>query len=79
MKPTPASNSEMAANAIRDAIAKSEITARDITFLATSTTQGDVMVPGLASHVHAQIGVPPQRDTLTVFLHRPEHLRADPI
>jgi 3-oxoacyl-[acyl-carrier-protein] synthase-3 len=53
------SNGGMAAKAVRDAIAKSEIAARDISFLAASTTIGDLMVPGLASHVHANIGVPP--------------------
>jgi 3-oxoacyl-[acyl-carrier-protein] synthase III len=53
------SNSEMAANAIADAIRKSEINAKDISFLATSTTLGDLLVPGLASHVHAQIKIPP--------------------
>ena len=52
-------NSEMAANAIADAIRKSEITAKDISYLAASTTIGDLMVPGLASHVHARIGLPP--------------------
>src|SRR4051794_24077840 len=50
------SNSEMGANAVVDAIRKSEISAKDISFLATSTTIGDLMVPGLASHVHARIG-----------------------
>ncbi|WP_442782438.1 DinB family protein [Collimonas fungivorans] len=34
---------------------------------------------GAVGRILSQIGVPPQRDTLTVFLHRPEHLRADPI
>jgi 3-oxoacyl-[acyl-carrier-protein] synthase-3 len=53
------SNSEMGANAVEDAIRKSEISAKAISFLATSTTIGDLMVPGLASHVHARIGVPP--------------------
>ena len=53
------SNCEMAALAVEDAVKKSEVSAKDISFLATSTTQGDLMVPGLASHVHARIGIPP--------------------
>src|SRR5262245_48075616 len=53
------SNSEMAANAVEDAIRKSEISPQDIAFLATSTTIGDLLVPGLASHVHARIKIPP--------------------
>jgi uncharacterized damage-inducible protein DinB len=31
---------------------------------------------GAVGRILAQIGVPPQRDTLTVFMHRPEHARA---
>jgi 3-oxoacyl-[acyl-carrier-protein] synthase III len=52
-------NSEMAAKAVEDAIRKSEVSTKDISFLAASTTLGDLLVPGLASHVHARIGVPP--------------------
>lgn len=52
-------NAEMAVRAIKDAIQKSEINTRDISYLATSTTIADVMVPGLASHVHAGLDVPP--------------------
>jgi 3-oxoacyl-[acyl-carrier-protein] synthase-3 len=52
-------NAEMAANAIADAVRKSEIAVKDISYLATATTIGDLMVPGLASHVHARIGAPP--------------------
>ena len=53
------SNGEMAASALKDAIGKSEISAKDISYLATSTTIGDLMVPGLASHVHALSGIAP--------------------
>jgi 3-oxoacyl-[acyl-carrier-protein] synthase-3 len=53
------SNSGMAALALKDAIARSEISVNDIGYLATSTTIGDLMVPGLASHVHALSGIRP--------------------
>ena len=53
------SNSGMAALALKDAIARSEISVKDIAYLATSTTIGDLMVPGLASHVHALSGIRP--------------------
>lgn len=53
------SNGDMAAKAVEDAIRKSEVSAKDISFLATSTTIGDLLVPGLASHVHAALGLPP--------------------
>jgi len=53
------SSAQMAALAITDAIEKSEISASDITYLATASTLGDVLVPGLASHVHAELGLPP--------------------
>lgn len=53
------SNAEMAALAVRDAVEKSEISLGDISYLATSTTISDVLLPGLASHVHAGLGLPP--------------------
>jgi len=53
------SNSAMAVKAVEDALHKSEINKKDITFLASSTTIGDGMVPGLASHIHAGLGLPP--------------------
>lgn len=52
-------NAEMASLAIRDALDKSEISASDIRYLATSTTIGDVLLPGLASHVHAALNIKP--------------------
>jgi 3-oxoacyl-[acyl-carrier-protein] synthase-3 len=52
-------NLDMANRAIRDAIEKSEVSLEDIRYLATSTTIGDVMLPGLASHVHAALGIKP--------------------
>lgn len=53
------SSAGMAALAIRDALEKSELSAKDIQFLATSATLGDYLVPGMASHVHAELGIPP--------------------
>lgn len=53
------SNAQMAAGAITDALKKSEISHNDISYLATSTTIADVLLPGLASHVHAELRLPP--------------------
>lgn len=53
------SSAEMAAHAVRDAVNKSEISLNDITYLAAASTLGDVLVPGLASHVHAELKLPP--------------------
>lgn len=53
------SNAEMAAHAVRDAAANSEIVVQDISYLATSTTLSDVLLPGLASHTHAELKIPP--------------------
>ncbi len=47
----------MAAAAIRDALNNSEASAKDIDYLAVSSTLGDGLVPGLASHVHAELGL----------------------
>lgn len=52
------SNAEMAARAIMDAVDKSEIALKDITYLATATTLSDVLLPGLASHTHAALKIP---------------------
>lgn len=49
----------MLAEAMRAALAQAEIDARQVGFLATATTQNDLMVPGLASQVHAKLGLPP--------------------
>ena len=50
-------NAQMAALAIDDAVKSSKRSARDIDLIATSTTQGDLLVPGFASAVHAELGV----------------------
>ena len=52
-------SAEMAARAIRDALGRSEISAEKLTFLATATTQGDLLVPGFASAVHGELGLRP--------------------
>lgn len=53
------SNAEMAAAAILDAVSRSEVLRSDIGYLATSTTIGDFLLPGLASNVHALLGIDP--------------------
>lgn len=49
-------NAEMAAYAIKDAILYSECQLSDIDYLSTSTTQGDLLVPGMASQVQQHLG-----------------------
>ncbi len=53
------SNAQMATEAVLDAVKKSEVSMRDISYLATATTIGDVLLPGLASHVHAGLKLQP--------------------
>lgn len=53
------SNAGMAVKAIVEAVNASEISLSDITYLATSTTIADVLLPGLASHVHAGLKLAP--------------------
>lgn len=53
------SNAEMANLSIRDALDRNrDIRNEDIEFLAVGTTQGDLLVPGFASMVHAETGLP---------------------
>lgn len=49
----------LAGTAVRDLLTNAEIDAARIGYLATATTQNDYMVPGLASGVHAESGLPP--------------------
>lgn len=49
----------MATQAIQAALTHAEITAQEITLLATANTLGDFLLPGLAAHVHAELGIPP--------------------
>ena len=51
------SNAEMAALAIRDALARAGDEGFD--FLAAATSAGDHPLPGFASFVHAELGAPP--------------------
>ena len=50
---------KLAGEAVRGVIANAEAGRERIGFLATATTQNDMMVPGLASGVHAESGLPP--------------------
>ena len=50
---------KLAGQAVRALIGAAEVDARQIGFLATATTQNDLLVPGLASGVHAESGLPP--------------------
>ncbi len=53
------SNAQMAALAIHDALKHSQVDAQKLSFLATATTQGDLLVPGFASLVHGELGLRP--------------------
>ena len=50
---------KLAGQAVRDLVERAEVDAEAIGFLATATTQNDMMVPGLASGVHAEAGLKP--------------------
>src|SRR6478752_5770389 len=50
-------NSEMAANAVRDLLARVALEG-DVDFIGAATTQGDLCVPGFASMVHGELGFP---------------------
>ena len=52
------SNAEMAASAAQEAILQGGVNLRDIDFLAAATSQGDFPLPGFASMVHAELGLP---------------------
>lgn len=49
-------NAQMAAAAVKDAISHSECQLNDISYLATATTQGDFLVPGMACQVQQHLG-----------------------
>ncbi len=51
------SNARMAAKAVTAAVAASERVLGDLDLLATATTQGDLLVPGHASAVHAELAL----------------------
>ncbi|WP_339923913.1 beta-ketoacyl-ACP synthase III [uncultured Cyclobacterium sp.] len=50
---TTHSNAQMAVNAVKNALKKSNLRPADIALLCTGTTQGDLPIPGFASMVHA--------------------------
>jgi 3-oxoacyl-[acyl-carrier-protein] synthase-3 len=52
-------NYELAANAVIDSLKQSEIDAKDVQFLAASTSQSDLLAPGFASLVHGASRLPP--------------------
>lgn len=49
----------LAGAAVRDLLGRAEIDAGAVGFLAAATTQNDLLVPGIASGVHAEAGLPP--------------------
>ena len=53
------SNAEMASLAAKDALARAGREVADIDFLAAATSQGDFPLPGFASFVQAELGMPP--------------------
>lgn len=54
---TTHSNAEMAIEAIKATIKNSELRPSEIELLSTGTTQGDLLVPGFASMVHAGLNI----------------------
>lgn len=51
-------NYELAANAVKDALSRSEIEGNKINFLAAATSQSDLLAPGFASMVHGASDLP---------------------
>lgn len=49
----------LGAAALEDLFARAELDRRSVGFLATATTQNDLLVPGLASGIHAESRLPP--------------------
>jgi 3-oxoacyl-[acyl-carrier-protein] synthase-3 len=52
------SNAEMAALAIKDSISRVDFDIDQIDFLAAATAQADLILPGFASMIHAELGTP---------------------
>jgi 3-oxoacyl-[acyl-carrier-protein] synthase-3 len=50
------SNAQMCANAVRQALERAGLERSALGFLAAATTQGDLLVPGHAAAVHAELG-----------------------
>jgi 3-oxoacyl-[acyl-carrier-protein] synthase-3 len=56
---TTISNAEMGANAVREAARRAGLGPNDVELLTASTTLSDLLVPGLASMVHGELGYGP--------------------
>lgn len=56
---TTHTNAEMAAHAVRDALRNSTLDPKDVKLLVAATSQGDLPLPGFASMVHGELGLPP--------------------
>lgn len=54
------SNAQMCALAVADALERAGLAARDVGMLAAATTQGDLLAPGHAAQVHAELGGGPK-------------------
>lgn len=52
-------NAQMAALAARDAVGRTSWSIEDIPLLVAATSQGDLPLPGFASMVHGELGMPP--------------------
>jgi 3-oxoacyl-[acyl-carrier-protein] synthase-3 len=52
-------NCDLAALAVKDAVAKSNLNLNQIKLLATATSQSDLLAPGFASLVHGNLEMPP--------------------
>ncbi|MGL4631895.1 MAG: 3-oxoacyl-[acyl-carrier-protein] synthase III C-terminal domain-containing protein [Leadbetterella sp.] len=55
---TTHSNTEMAANAIKAAMQKSDLREQEVEMISSGTTQADLPVPGFASMIHAALNYP---------------------
>jgi 3-oxoacyl-[acyl-carrier-protein] synthase-3 len=53
------SNADMAARAVREAVARAGMDEADIDLLVAATSQGDLPLPGFASMVHGELKSPP--------------------
>jgi 3-oxoacyl-[acyl-carrier-protein] synthase-3 len=52
-------NYQLAAKAVSDALSQSELSLRNVEFLAAATSQNDLLAPGFASLVHGATALPP--------------------
>jgi 3-oxoacyl-[acyl-carrier-protein] synthase-3 len=56
---TTHTNAQMAANAVRDAIALGTLDLEEVRLLVAATSQGDLPLPGFASMVQGELAMPP--------------------